>query len=202
MTSALGDAGFAIEPGSKYLDFGCSSGRTVRTLSAAYLDAGWFGADPDDATISWAKKVFPFIEFINSPELPPLPVSEKYFDGVYAISVWSHFRQDAALAWFEEMHRVIRVGGFLLFTTPSFRKFFNIYEGTGKISELKLRELLKDGFVFRNVKSARNLDSKTWGEAHISIGWVASKLLGKWSIRQFIPAGHQNQQDIYVLERR
>ena len=36
---------------------------------------------------------------------------------MFAISIWSHFAEDAALDWLTEMHRIIRPGGRLLITT-------------------------------------------------------------------------------------
>lgn len=204
VASSVERAGFAFEPNAAYLDFGCSSGRTVRTLAAAFPKSRWLGVDPVARSIEWASSAFPYIEFSASQEQPPLHFAGGSLDGVYAISVWSHFREDMAVQWFNEMHRVIRPHGFLYFTTPSYRKFLNIAaKRDGEYPVSKLEDLFKSGFVFRQLPSAnRGLDHGFWGEAHIAVHWVAANLLDKWEMRHYVPAGHQNQQDIYVLERR
>ena len=38
------------------LDFGCSSGRVVRALQAAYPQAEWHGVDPNEPAIAWAQR--------------------------------------------------------------------------------------------------------------------------------------------------
>ena len=43
------------------------------------------------------------IEWLASPEEPPLPYDAGLFDFVYAISIWSHFDEEPALRWLEEM---------------------------------------------------------------------------------------------------
>ncbi len=99
------------------LDFGCSSGRVVRVLAAAYPNVEWHGCDPIPDAIEWASANLPGIEFRLSPERPPLPYDDESFDAVFAISIWSHFAEQAALDWFAEMRRIIRPGGRLLATT-------------------------------------------------------------------------------------
>ncbi len=59
----------------------------------------------------------PGIAFAQSPEQPPLPYADHRFDFVFAISIWSHFAEPAALAWLAEMRRILRPGGRLVLTT-------------------------------------------------------------------------------------
>jgi hypothetical protein len=112
---ALADVGLKIECGGSYLDFGGSPGRVVRTLRAAYPSAHWHGCDPQDRSIEWARENLPQdIEFFLSPLAPPMPdCYQGRLDGVFAISIWSHFSERAALAWFDEMYRLIKPGGWL-----------------------------------------------------------------------------------------
>ncbi len=202
--TALKAAGRGFEDGKSYLDFGCSSGRTVRTMAAAFPESSWFGADPVESTIDWARGASGYVDFVVSPQKPPIQVAANKFDGVYAVSVWSHFQEQAAKDWFGEMHRIIKPGGFLYFTTPSYRKFFNLYnEGRRHPGfAAKLAELMRNGFAFRGGKERRGLDTSIWGEAHMSVAWVCLELLSDWKLVNFVPAGHQAQQDIFVIEKR
>ena len=103
------------------LDFGCSSGRVVRVLAAAYPDVSWSGCDPIESSIVWARENLPGIEFEVSPVEPPLPYEDASFDFVFAISIWSHFSAGAALRWWDEMHRMLRPGGHLVLTTHGYQ---------------------------------------------------------------------------------
>src|SRR5205823_5415503 len=83
------------------LDFGASSGRVVRVLAADLHDVEWEACDPNAGAIEWAAQEIPGVRFFVSPQEPPLPVPDGRYDLVFAISVWSHFAEDAARAWFD-----------------------------------------------------------------------------------------------------
>ena len=99
------------------LDFGCSSGRAVRVLHAAFPEIEWHACDPIEASIQWATAHLPGVRFAVSPTKPPLAYPDEFFDRVFAISIWSHFSARAALQWLQEMRRVIRPSGHLVLTT-------------------------------------------------------------------------------------
>ena len=40
-------------------NFGCSSGRVVRVLQAAFPQTRWYGCDPLESSINWAKRHLP-----------------------------------------------------------------------------------------------------------------------------------------------
>jgi len=209
IVNALAAAKFDLRTGGRYLDFGCSSGRTLRTMQTAYPGMKWHGVDPDPNTIAWAQNAMPAVAFAVSAQLPPLSYANGFFSGVYAISVWSHFRADVGIQWFSEMHRIIERGGFLLFTAPGFGKLAKQITEKPELLEkqrflAKAVDLRREGHVFRGsfVKNGnRNLDTSFWGEALLTIDWVAENLLGDWSLRSLVPRGNRGQQDIYVLER-
>ena len=117
VADALGATGFELERGQVGLDFGCSSGRIVRVLAAAHPELEWHGCDPNPGAVGWARAHLPGIRFEHSPEAPRLPYGDETFDFVYAISIWSHFAEAAALDWLDEMRRVLRPRGRLLLTT-------------------------------------------------------------------------------------
>ena len=77
VADSLRQSGLELSAGMAGLDFGCSSGRVVRVLAAAYPELSWSGCDPIEDAIDWARAHLPGIEFERSPERPPLP----YRDG-------------------------------------------------------------------------------------------------------------------------
>ncbi len=106
--------GTSLDAVERGLDFGCSSGRTVRALHAAYPDAEWHGVDPNErrdrvgAGAPARRSSSP-----SRPQEPPLAFADGHFDFVVAISIWSHYGERAAIRWLDEMHRIIRPGGHL-----------------------------------------------------------------------------------------
>ncbi len=88
---ALRRVGSDLDPGQRALDFGCSSGRVVRVLAAAYPGVRWFACDPNEQAITWATTNLPGIEFFANDQAPPLPFEDGSFDLVYGMSIWSHF---------------------------------------------------------------------------------------------------------------
>jgi SAM-dependent methyltransferase len=48
---------------------------------------------------------------------PPLEFAERFFDAVYAMSVFTHLPADLQRAWVHELSRVLRPDGLLLVTT-------------------------------------------------------------------------------------
>ena len=81
VVSGLAGAGKRLEPGERVLDFGCSSGRVVRVLAAAFPDVRWHACDPNEAAVAWAQANLPGIEFAVSAQEPPLPYADRVFLG-------------------------------------------------------------------------------------------------------------------------
>ena len=114
---ALRSAGGEIERVGAALDFGCSSGRVLRPLAAAYPHVAWHGCDPNERAVRWAAEQLPGVSFFGSGDRPPLALEDDSLDLAYAISIWSHFEPQRGLEWFEEMRRLLRPGGHLVITT-------------------------------------------------------------------------------------
>ncbi|MBB4007896.1 class I SAM-dependent methyltransferase [Allorhizobium taibaishanense] len=88
--SILKKVGIEFLSAGKYLDFGCSSGSLTRILKAAEPDSQFFGVDPIKSSIDWASKNIEGATFKVSNVEPPVDFPDGYFNGVTAISIWSH----------------------------------------------------------------------------------------------------------------
>ncbi|MCC6669765.1 MAG: class I SAM-dependent methyltransferase [Planctomycetes bacterium] len=99
------------------LDFGCGCGRIARYLSVL-PGLSLVGCDIDREAITWAGS---HLSHAMSPLLgsdePPLPLADRSFHVVYAVSVFTHLPEPLALAWLQELHRITRSDGYLLLTT-------------------------------------------------------------------------------------
>jgi SAM-dependent methyltransferase len=189
------------------LDFGCSSGRVVRALKAAWPDAEWHGADPNGEAITWASEHLPGIVFLRSPQEPPLRYEDASFDFVCAISIWSHFGEHAALTWLEEMRRITRPGGRLVLTTHGLQSVA-FYGRTGDRSRAQLERireaLYRSGFWFANEFGETGdwgVKHPEWGTAFVTPEWLASHACPHWTIENFAVGQNDNNQDVYVLRR-
>jgi cyclopropane fatty-acyl-phospholipid synthase-like methyltransferase len=124
----------------RILDFGCSSGHVVRVLAAAYPEVEWYSCDPIASAVEWASEHVGWVEFTASPIDPPLDYPPGFFDALYAISIWSHFAEGAALRWLEEVRRLIRAGGHLVLTSHGLHTI-RFYEWLDAYPRAKLQEM-------------------------------------------------------------
>ena len=206
IVAAALESGFEFVAGKAGLDFGCSSGRVVRVLAAAYPELGWHGCDPLGVAIDWARDHLSHVRFERSPERPPLSYADNSFDLVVAVSIWSHFAEGAALEWLEEMRRILRPGGRLVLTSHGLQSIAHASAlGTrhpATLSEIE-QALYRDGFWFLDEFGAagdHGLRNPGWGTAFLSPEWLLARTSGSWRVCAFHPGQVQDNQDLYVLE--
>ena len=190
------------------LDFGASSGRVLRPLQIVYPEVEWHGCDPNSGAIEWAREHLAPIRFEVSPQHPPLPYDDASFDFVYAISIWSHFGERAAVAWLEEMRRVIRPGGLLLLTTHGYGSLA-YYAHIGERSRLQLgeidRALYRSGFWYEpefGEEGDWGVKDPEWGTSYLAAEWLLERCLPQWEPAYFGAGEVASNQDLYVLRRR
>lgn len=116
MLESLQKAKFSLKPGSRILDFGCASGRMMRFLSDRADTCEIWGADINADCIHWCKQYMkPPFHFLTCTTHPHLPFEDRYFDLIYAGSVFTHI-DDLAEAWLLELRRILSPGGMAYIT--------------------------------------------------------------------------------------
>jgi SAM-dependent methyltransferase len=208
VAEALEAAGGELRRGTRALDFGCSSGRVVRVLGAAYPRVEWHGCDPNERSIRWAEEHLPGIRFARAPQDPPLPYRDGFFDFAFAVGIWSNFGERAALDWFEEMRRVLRPGGHLIATAHGWHTLHWLASRElWRRSDVAAaaRDLYARGFSFWDVFGEEGdwgIKDPEWGFGLISPEWLGARLLPRWALVEFEPGRVEENQDLIVLERR
>lgn len=204
---ALTSVGVEMADVGGALDFGCSSGRVVRVLAAAYPEVRWHGCDPNAPAIEWAGENLSGIEFFVSENAPPLPLADASLDLVYAISIWSHFAPELGLRWFEEMRRVIRPGGHLVCTThglTSVAYYAALCLRTPQQSDEIIGALYRQGSWYApefGEEGDWGVVNPNWGTAFLTPEWMLTNLCPRWRVLEFAPGRNQENQDVYVLQR-
>jgi SAM-dependent methyltransferase len=209
VVEGLRAAGSQPSADARMLDFGCSSGRVVRVLAAAYPKTEWFGCDPNESAIHWARENLPKVAFDVSPTRPPLRYEHAYFDAIFAISIWTHFSEAAALSWLEEMTRIARPGGRLLLTAQGYQSIAH-YGRAGLYSPEELERaagnLYARGFWFIadvfGETGDHGLRDDDWGMTFLTPEWILMKACPTWALVAFEPGRAEENHDLYVLERR
>jgi SAM-dependent methyltransferase len=207
VADCLAAAGTSVADVHRALDFGCSSGRTVRALAAAYPEVEWHGVDPNAEAVRWAAEHVPGVRFAVSGSEPPLDFADGTFDLVYAISIWSHFDEPAALAWLEEMRRVIAPGGHLVLTVHGLQSVaVDAQEGArppGQLEEIR-RVLYRRGFWFApefGEDGDHGVSHPEWGTSFISPEWLLRSTTPAWDIVTYDVGRNDGNQDAIVLRR-
>jgi 2-polyprenyl-3-methyl-5-hydroxy-6-metoxy-1,4-benzoquinol methylase len=135
--------GLSFTQFQKVLDFGCGCGRFLIPLSLSSKPWKLYATDIDQEAIDWLRTHYPAIAelAVNKPS-PPTKYSNDLFDFVFSISIFTHLPEQMQHDWLAEMSRIIKPGGFGMFTVHG-EKF---YSGIPKNC---LKEFLTKGFSYQ-----------------------------------------------------
>jgi SAM-dependent methyltransferase len=104
--------------GVRILDWGCGPGRIIRHLpSVTGPGCEYYGTDTNRRSVNWCSENLPAIRFNHNTMEAKLPYPVCYFDIIYGISVFTHLSEPMHFKWFDELYRILRPGGIMLFTT-------------------------------------------------------------------------------------
>jgi len=106
-------------PLRRVCEWGCGPGRVIRHVRAALdmPDLELVATDVDQRCVAWCGSHLPDIRFLANQLHPPLPLDTAGVDCLYALSVFTHLSEPAHAGWMEELLRVVRPGGLIIFTT-------------------------------------------------------------------------------------
>jgi SAM-dependent methyltransferase len=188
--SALERNGLALEGAAPILDFGCGCGRVLRHFAA--LGVAVHGSDLNPKLVTWCRRHLPFGRFETNDLEPPLTFADGRFGLVYALSVFTHLPEALQAAWMQELRRVLRPGGHLVFTTHGAR-----YKGDLGPED---RERFAAGELVtrRDDRPGSNVCGAYHPEAY-----VRGHLAQGFTVVDFVPEGATGNpwQDLWLLQR-
>ena len=172
------------------LDFGCGCGRVIRQwrkLSASKL----YGVDYNPRLIEWCRRNLPFAEFAVNDPRRGLEFADATFDFVYSISVFTHLTESSQRFWMDELVRVLKPGGYLLFTV----------HGTTRLEALTATEhaqfLRGEPVVLGARYSGKNLCA-----TYHSREYVENVLCRNLRLVAFEPGGARDaNQDVFLMQK-
>jgi len=178
------------------LDFGCGCGRVLRQVHRR-TEARLAGSDVNPEPIAWCRQNLPIADFqVNGLE-PPLPFPDGSFAVVYAFSVFTHLPEPMQRPWIDELVRVLRPGGRLLFTTLG-----KVHEPS--LSDSERRSLHRSGVLVRDP----SFPGANRCLAYHTVDYVKQKLTAGLEVRRHEPGKLLDLrervagQDAYLVRKR
>lgn len=197
----LGHQKLKISDFETILDFGCGYGRILRFFAKDGIKTKLFGTDINTELVEWCKNQNKFGEYYTNSPWPPTGFENEKFSLIFAFSVFSHLSEKSHLCWLDEMHRILKPEGLLIFTIwahpsktreyhelhfPEYEKLIEDYEN----SKYCYSNLLYNG-------------ADTYGEALIPLAYMNKKWTNNFDILE-ITDSHPNSptQNYIVLRKR
>jgi SAM-dependent methyltransferase len=116
MLEILAEAGASPGTLTRVLEVGCAAGRMLRFYPRSGDGSEIWGVDIKAESIAWCQEhLSPPLMFATTTTSPHLPFEDNYFDLIYCGSIFTHI-SDLADAWFLELRRALRKGGYAYIT--------------------------------------------------------------------------------------
>lgn len=110
--------GYAGERALKVCEWGCGPARVLRHLPQMFDETTkFYGTDYNQNTIKWCRDNINNIEFELNELVPPLSFESNSLDCLYCISVFTHLSREMHFQWMQELSRVVKPNGLIIFST-------------------------------------------------------------------------------------
>jgi SAM-dependent methyltransferase len=182
MLGILGRDGRSGETLARVLDLGCGAGRMLRFFPADPERSELWGVDVDANFVVWCQQhLGPPMNFATITTSPHLPFEDNYFDLVYCASVFTHI-SDLADAWFAEVRRVVREGGYAYVTIHDKHTLDLLFtEYKDRRGFVDFVEQLRRFDERTNVRSLDYASFAVGADPYSQVFYDIDALLAKWS---------------------
>ncbi|MGE3175765.1 MAG: methyltransferase domain-containing protein [Planctomycetota bacterium] len=180
------------------LEWGCGSGRLTKHLIDRLPNAKVSGTDIDVEAVEWAGANLKG-RFIPCKTEPPLDFADDSFDVICALSVCTHLTKHHQDLWLPELRRITRPGGLCALTTHGEFASRWIFHRPGEYDKVMATGFF-DGLADHNLKHVASGDY--YRSTFQARDWTVREW-GRWfEVVDFVEAGVNNFQDIFVLRRK
>jgi SAM-dependent methyltransferase len=189
--TVLAEHGSALEELGALLDWGCGCGRVLRhwsDLPSTHV----VGCDINPSMVEWCNAHLPFAEVVANELTPPLPFEDETFDLVYAFSVMTHLSEDLQHGWIDECRRVLKPGGYFLFSTLG-----EYFVSRDRLTPAERRSFDSGNLVVLYERSA----GSSLCSAYHPPDYVRRELAGDLDVVTFRPAADDGRHDLHLLRK-
>lgn len=204
-----------LPDGASILDFGCGTLRVSRYLIQFKPQYRYLACEVNPHSLEWvmtrfgdAARIFPM------NERPPLELADGSVDFAFAWSIFSHYSERLHRDWLEELHRILRPGGYLLATIHGGTLLDRVRNEEGMLSQLRGdgvdmgrvgQDYASPGYGYyscypEGVESVK-WNPKDFGMSFISPGYIEREWSKLFEVVTIDPGVISNFQDVVLLRR-
>jgi len=191
ITSSIITELMSDQENGKIFEWGCGPGRIIRHLPVLINRPAFefVGSDYNRKTITWCNAHLEGIKFIENDLAPPLNIADATLDFIYCFSVFTHLSEKLHHDWLKELLRVLKPGGFFMFTTHGDAFSFHLNSN-------ELDNYYSGKLVVRD----RSEEGKRDFAAFHSPKFIREHFLAGKTITRFIESGAMGQ-DIWIIKK-
>jgi len=176
----------------KVCEWGCGPARVIRHMGEidGFDEVELVGTDYNKASINWCRGNIDNIQFEENSLAPPLPLESGTLDCIYAISIFTHLSEEMHFLWVDELFRLLKPDGILIFTTHGDRF-------VSHLSPLEKERYDSNRLVM--------IDNVREGKKHFAAfhppQFIKKTLLKKYRVVEYLPSpdSYQLGQDVWVV---
>jgi len=115
-----------LSGGSRVLEVGFGSGVTFLNLNEKYKEIHGLDLKADVDKVAGVFKKLGILTFLKNGSLLSMPYPDNYFDSILLISILEHIMPEDQPKAFQEIKRVLKNGGEVVYGVPAETPFMNI----------------------------------------------------------------------------
>lgn len=186
--------GYDLNSFENILDFGCGCGRTAIWFHINEINKNafnFYGTDIEIDAIKWCCENLGSGNFNVNKELPPVEYQDNFFDLIYAISVFTHMREDHQFLWLEELKRILKPNGILIISLHGQRL-------SKDLTHNETVQLQKTGYSTKVISN-----HKDWAylASYHTKEYVLNKFGQYFKVLDYTERSVNNLQDMVVLQK-
>lgn len=201
----------SLDSTKRILDFGCGSGRVALNLLRDHKNLKLYCNDVDAEAVEFLSLTTEENCIAEiSGYMPPLSYPDEFFDGVYAVSVWSHFPKDLGMDWLKEMYRICKPGAVLLITVAG-ENILDVWKkSTSQWDDVQVKDFNREKFIYREFKYLSDNEKQypgiagegSWGNTLIHSEYIYETWSEMFEILAVKNKGMNGNQDLVIMRKQ